>query len=270
MKTIGKKIVVALLVIAMLVAFMPAVGNVNNDTFGTNKVYAGETLTTYFEVTITTNSVIEPGSNAVFNVKIQNITNKSYTVNVNNLYYREKLNSETYPGVDFGKLSGGGITEQDTVTIGAKKAVNITLTGTIPDTWNKKSEVMIVVYSDSIGWMGQGEYEADPSEQNFTWANTLRIKGKTVKIKYKKLKKTKQVLAVTKVIKFFDKGQGNKKYEKVKGNKKIKINKTSGKVTVNKKLKKGTYKVKVKVMALGSEYYEPSEWKTVTFKIKVK
>ena len=250
MKTIGKKIVVALLVVAMLVAFMPAVGNVNNDTFGTNKVYAGETLTTYFEVTITTNSVIEPGSNAVFNVKIQNITNKSYTVNVNNLYYREKLNSETYPGVDFGKLSGGGITEQDTVTIGAKKAVNITLTGTIPDTWNK--------------------YEADSSEQNFTWANTLRIKGKTVKIKYKKLKKTKQVLAVTKVIKFFDKGQGNKKYEKVKGNKKIKINKTSGKVTVYKKLKKGTYKVKVKVMALGSEYYEPSEWKTVTFKIKVK
>ena len=48
------------------------------------------------------------------------------------------------------------------------------------------------------------------------------------------------------------------------------INKTTGTITVKKKLKKKTYTVKVKVMTSGDNCCNPSGWKTVTFKIKVK
>ncbi len=100
--------------------------------------------------------------------------------------------------------------------------------------------------------------------------NPLAVKGKTAKVKYKKLKKKNQTLSSSKVITFTKKGQGALTYSKVSGNKKITINKTTGKVTVKKKLKKGTYKVKVRVKAAGNTNYNPSGWKTVTFKIKVK
>lgn len=100
-------------------------------------------------------------------------------------------------------------------------------------------------------------------------ANKLSVKGKTVKVKYKKLKKKAQKLAVAKVIKFRNKGQGTLTYSKVSGNKKIKINAKTGKVTIKKGLKKGTYKVKVKVKAAGNGNYKAAT-KTVTFKIKVK
>ena len=83
------------------------------------------------------------------------------------------------------------------------------------------------------------------------------------------MKKKNQKLAVTKVIKFTNKGQGAKSYAKLSGNKKITIAKKTGKVTVKKGLKKGTYKVKVKVKAKGNANYKPSVWKVVTFKIKV-
>ena len=106
-------------------------------------------------------------------------------------------------------------------------------------------------------------------------ANPLKIKAKTATVKGstkgKKgtLKKTKK-LAVTKVIKLTNKGQGAKTYIKKSGNKKITIAKKTGKVTVKKGLKKGTYKVKVKVKAAGDANYNPSAWKVVTCKIKVK
>ena len=99
-------------------------------------------------------------------------------------------------------------------------------------------------------------------------ANTLNVKGLTATVKYKKVKKAAQQVALSKVIKLTDAGQGTKTYAKVSGNKKITIAK-SGKVTVKKKLKKGTYKVKVKVTAAGNATYG-AVTKTVTFKIKVK
>lgn len=45
-----------------------------------------------------------------------------------------------------------------------------------------------------------------------------------------------------------------------------------GKVTIkkNKRMKKGTYKVKVKVRALGNSNYKASAVKSVTFKVKAK
>ena len=100
--------------------------------------------------------------------------------------------------------------------------------------------------------------------------NPLSITAKTGTVKYSKLKKKTQTLAVTKVITFKKKGQGKMTYKKASGNKKITINKTSGKVTIKKGLKKGTYKIKVKVRAAGDANYAASDWKTLTFKVKVR
>ena len=107
--------------------------------------------------------------------------------------------------------------------------------------------------------------------------NPLTIKPKTATVKYSKLKKKTQSLAVTKVIKFTNKLNDKKTYTLVsakKGSKSFKkyfkINKTTGKMTVKKGLKKGTYKVKVKVQALGNSNYKASAVKSVTFTVKVK
>ena len=108
-------------------------------------------------------------------------------------------------------------------------------------------------------------------------ANPMTIKGKTATVKYSKLKKKTQYLAVTKVIKFTKKLNDKKTYTLTsakKGKKSFKkyfkINKNTGKVTVKKGLKKGTYKVKIKVKALGNNNYKESAAKTVTFTVKVK
>ena len=108
-------------------------------------------------------------------------------------------------------------------------------------------------------------------------ANPLSMKPKTATIKYSKLKKKAQTLAVSKVIKFTKDAKDKKTYtlsSAKKGKKSFKkyfkIDKSTGKVTVKKGLKKGTYKVKVKVKAQGNANYKASAAKTVTFTVKVK
>ena len=108
-------------------------------------------------------------------------------------------------------------------------------------------------------------------------ANPLKMRPKTATVKYSKLKKKAQTLAVTKVIKFTKKLNDKKTYtlssaKKGKKNfkKYFKINRKNGKVTVKKGLKKGTYKVKVKVKAAGNSNYKASAVKTVTFTVRVK
>ena len=100
-------------------------------------------------------------------------------------------------------------------------------------------------------------------------ANTLKVKGRTAAVEYKKVKNKAQSLKVSKVIKVTRKGQGKLSYAKTSGSKKITINKKTGKVTVKKGLKKGTYKVKVKVTAAGNANYRKAT-KKVTLKIRVK
>ena len=124
----------------------------------------------------------------------------------------------------------------------------------------------------SLTVTGRGNYSGS---QTVTYsiakaANTLKLKGKTATVKYKKLKKKNQKLAAAKVITFTNKGQGAKTYTKTKGNKKISINKKTGQVTVKKGLKKGKYKVTVKVKAAGNANYKASAAKKVTFTIRVK
>lgn len=112
-------------------------------------------------------------------------------------------------------------------------------------------------------------FGTDKSTHLRLWAtNPLKVKGKTVKIKKKKIKKKAKVLAVSKVIKTVKKGQGKVTYKKLSGNKKIVVA-SNGKVTVKKGLKKGTYKVKVRVRAAGNDKYNPIT-RTVVFKIQVK
>lgn len=122
-------------------------------------------------------------------------------------------------------------------------------------------------------------------------ANPVKVTAKTATVKYAALSKKNQVVKQTavctvsgaqgaltyhkaSVIYTKDKSvkmskKALKKYTK-KAAKKITINAKTGKVTVKKGLKKGTYKVKVKVKAAGNANYDPSAWKTVTFKIKIK
>ena len=111
-----------------------------------------------------------------------------------------------------------------------------------------------------------------PSNLAFTlttkYTNFLNVKGKTAKVKYKKLRKKKQTLSRSKVLSVSD-YQGTISFTKLSGKKKISINKKTGKVTIKKKLKKGTYKVKVRVSATGDENYAPASY-VVTFRIKVK
>ena len=110
-------------------------------------------------------------------------------------------------------------------------------------------------------------------------ANPLKISAKTATVKYSKLKKKAQALAVTKAIKFVKKLNDKKTYKLVsakKGSKSFKkyfkINKKTGKMTIkkNSKMEKGIYKVKVKVKAAGNSNYKASAVKSVTFTVKVK
>ena len=108
-------------------------------------------------------------------------------------------------------------------------------------------------------------------------ANPLTMKARTATVKYSKLKKKAQTLAVTKVINFTKDAKDKKTYKlssakkgKKSFKKYFKINKTTGKVTVKKGLKKGTYKVKVNVKALGNENYKVSAEKTITYTVKIK
>ena len=98
-------------------------------------------------------------------------------------------------------------------------------------------------------------------------ANTLSVKGKTVKVKFAKLKKKKQTIAINKAMTVSN-AQGAVTYAKASGNKKITVAK-NGKITVKKGLKKGAYKVKIKVTAAGNDEYNAAV-KTVTVTIKVK
>ena len=101
-------------------------------------------------------------------------------------------------------------------------------------------------------------------------ANPLSVKGKTFKVKAKKIKKKALTVSISNGVKFVKNAGDPKVYKKKSGNKKIVINPTTGKITIKKKLKKGTYKVKVQITAQGNNNYEKSGTKTVTFKIKVK
>lgn len=105
-------------------------------------------------------------------------------------------------------------------------------------------------------------------------ANPLKVKGRTVKVSEKKLRKKSQAITCKKAM-IITGACGVVTYSKVSVNKKkyakkFTVNSRNGKITVKKGLKKGTYKVSVKVKAAGNANYKASTWKTVTFKVRVR
>ena len=112
-----------------------------------------------------------------------------------------------------------------------------------------------------------GEVKTETIAKCGKYANPITVKGKTVTVKLKSLKKKTQTIAQNKAFKI-TKAQGKVTYSKSGGDKKITVSK-SGKLTVKKGLKKGSYKVKVKVKAAGNKSYKSSS-KTATVTIKIK
>jgi endo-1,4-beta-xylanase len=143
------------------------------------------------------------------------------------------------------------------------KAVNENV---VKATYTKNGSYDSVVYCEHCGAELSRKKVSTPKLEKK--ANTLSVKGKTVTVKYSKLKKSNQSVSKDKAL-TVSKAQGKVTYSKTSGNKKITINKTSGKITVKKGLKKGTYKVKIKVSAAGNSTYKALS-KTVTVTIKVK
>ncbi|MCR4691072.1 MAG: InlB B-repeat-containing protein [Lachnospiraceae bacterium] len=123
---------------------------------------------------------------------------------------------------------------------------------------------------------GTGEQTKSEPAVKAKTANPLKLKGKTASIKYKKIRKKAQKIAVSKFVSFTAKGQGKLEYNLAsakKGSKNVKkyfkINAETGKLTIKKGLKKGTYKVKIIVKAAGNDAYEPSDELPVTCKVKI-
>ena len=137
-------------------------------------------------------------------------------------------------------------------------------------TWSNRSSKNAGSYTVTITGKGNYTGTTKATYKINKAANPLKIGPKTATVKFSKLKKANQKLAVTKVIKFTKKASDKKTYIKKSGNKKIIIAKKTGKVTVKKGLQKGTYTMKVKVKALGNANYNASKVKTVTFTVRVK
>ena len=103
-------------------------------------------------------------------------------------------------------------------------------------------------------------------------ANPMKVKGKTVTIRYKKISGKTLYIKRTKAIKL-SKAKGKVTYKllsvtKKKFKKYFKVNAKNGKVIVSKGLPEGTYKVKVKVTAAGNKTYKKLS-KTVKITVKV-
>lgn len=129
-----------------------------------------------------------------------------------------------------------------------------------------KYKVSVTLKGNYKGY-GEKYFEIDKAK------NKLDVKGKTAKVKYKKLKKKNQVIKRSKAM-TVSKANGKVTYKlykvsKSKYKKYFKVNKKNGNITVKKKLKKGTYKVTVKVTAAGNSNYK-SITKKATTKVKVK
>ena len=101
--------------------------------------------------------------------------------------------------------------------------------------------------------------------------NPVKVSGKTVKVKYTKVRKKTQKIWDSEAFSVVD-NEGKVTYKLTKKDKKAKNKITvskDGTVTVKKGLKKGKYTIKVSVKAAGNEAYAPIS-KTVTVKVNVK
>ena len=114
-----------------------------------------------FTGTINTSDEVAPGNKVTFTVEVNNMMGKAAHPVVNVLYYQEKY-SETYPGVEFGTITGDGYSaDEGKLSLAANGTSTLTLTGTIPATWNDNSQILLVFLDYENDKGGQIEY---PSE----------------------------------------------------------------------------------------------------------
>lgn len=102
--------------------------------------------------------------------------------------------------------------------------------------------------------------------------NPVRVKAKTVTVKYNKLKKKKQVILRKKAV-VLSKAKGKVTYKLAAVNKKkfkkyFAVNAKNGNITIRKGLKKGIYKLTIKVRAAGNTSYKAAT-KTLKCTIRV-
>lgn len=213
-----------------------------NDSIGTDK------YNNPFRVVWAGSSVLN-NNGLLFTIKFNVIGSAKTTVTV------KTMPNDTYDK-DYNKVSVSELK----IVIAQKCKHNyietITKKPTCTETGIKKFECAICgnVYNETIAKL--------PKK-----ANTLTVKAKKPTVKFTKLKKKNQTIALKNVM-TVSKAQGKVTFKKASGNKKITVAK-NGKITVKKGLKKGTYKIKVKVTAAGTAEYKTAT-KTVTIAIKVK
>jgi hypothetical protein len=123
-------------------------------------------------------------------------------------------------------------------------------------------------YSDSFTPTKEGTYDINMTFRSTNYGNyqikvanrskkdnPIKVKGKTPKVSYSKLKKENQYIAVSKAMSITN-AKGTLKFKKTSGSAKILVNSKTGKITVGKGLKKNTYKVKVAIIASGNDQYK--------------
>ena len=123
-------------------------------------------------------------------------------------------------------------------------------------------------YSDSFTPTQEGIYDINMTFRTTNYGNfqikvvnrgkkdnTIKVKGKTPKVNYTKLKKANQYIAVSKALNITN-AKGTLRFKKTSGSAKILVNSKTGKITVEKGLKKNTYKVKLAIIASGNDQYK--------------
>lgn len=229
-----------------------------------------------FQVKLTTSDTVKAGKNVTFKVSVTNTTNKSIKLSwINPLYYRDKDNSEKYPGVEFGKLSDskgnsvhneeGGLAKN--ITLAAKEKKTFTLSGTIPKTWGKNGQILVVVGSQSgkNGYFGQGEYNGKSSNTSVkttlkgTKFSSVKSAKKKATVIWKKQTKDTTGYQIQYSLKKNFKGA---KIKTVSSNKKTSL-------TIKNLKSKKTYYVRIRTYKKGSGGNKYSSWSSAK-KVKVK
>ena len=131
----------------------------------------------------------------------------------------------------------------------------------------KKYEVKVRSFAESAYGRLYG-YQGTGLSGKVGLKNTLKAKGKTVKVNASALMKGRVTVSGKKAFSVKN-AKGKVTYAKKSGVKKISVNKKTGNLNIMKGLGKGTYKVKVTVKAAGKGAYLPAS-KTVTVTVKVK
>ena len=244
-----------------------------------NKTYTGAAQTQELTVTLADGTILDETAYDIAYVNNVNagtatvtVTGKgNYTGTLTKTFTIAKLGltGATIKGVTNRVYSGKAQTQNVTVTLNGKTLPASAYSVTYVNNTNAGNASVII--------SGKNNYNGSKIAY-FTIAkaaNPLKLKAKKPTVKYAKLKKKKQSLALKKAVTVSG-AQGKKTYAlssaklgKKNFKKKFTVNKKTGKITLKKRLKKGTYKVKIKVTAAGNGNYNKAT-KTVTVKIKVK